>query len=286
MSTMTKVFTVLNAVMSIALSCLFIAAAAQWDNYKDLARTYQGERDAAVGHWQNAVASGLAATALKDESIASKNAEVAKAQSQIQELTEKLTKSGSELTQVKNERLAFEAGRTKLQETLDTVTGELKSVRAQNQGLLKDNTELQSRNIKLNNRVLELTTNVTILQEENRNVQEKLYACQTGRSGSSTPPRAAAAIESVPGTVAVPSPKIAGAIKGEITNIDGTYASVNVGESSGVTAGMTFVVYRGSSYLGDLKIESVRPSESVGKLTTLASGGVRNGDMIRSDVNN
>lgn len=284
MSTMTKVFTVLNAVMSIALSCLFIAAAAQWDNWKDLAQTYQGQRDAAVGHWQNAVASGLAATALKDESISSKNAEVAKGQSEIQDLTEKLTKSSSELTLVKNERLAFEAGRTKLQETLDTVTGELKSVRAQNQTMLKDNTELQSRNIKLNNRVLELTTNVTILQEENRNVQEKLYACQTGRSGAATPSRAA--VDNVPGTVAVPAPKVAGAIKGEITNIDGTYASINVGESSGVTPGMTFVVYRGSSYLGDLTVESVRPGESVGKLTTLAAGGVRNGDMIRSDVNN
>lgn len=281
---MTKVFTVLNAVMSIALSCLFIAAAAQWDNYKELAQTYQSQRDAAIAQWQSSVAAGYAGIALKDDSISSKNAEVAKAKSEIQDLTEKLTKSSSELTLVKNERLAFEAGRTKLQETLDTVTGELKSVRAQNQSMLKDNTELQSRNIKLNNRVLELTTNVTILQEENRNVQEKLYACQTGRSGAAAPARAA--VDSVPGTVAVPAPKIAGAIKGEITNIDGTYASVNVGESSGVTAGMTFVVYRGSSYLGDLTIESVRPAEAVGKLTTLASGGVRNGDMIRSDVNN
>lgn len=284
MSTMTKVFTVLNAVMSIALSCLFIAAAAQWDNWKDLAKAYQGERDAAIGHWQNAVASGLAATALKDESLASKNSEVAKAQSEIQDLTDKLTKSSSELTQVKNERLAFEAGRTKLQETLDTITGELKSVRAQNQEMLKDNTELQSRNIKLNNRVLELTTNVTILQEENRNVQEKLYACQTGRSGVTSPARAA--VDSVPGTVAVPSPRVVGAIKGEVTNVDGTYASVNIGESSGVTTGMTFVVYRGGSYLGDLTIESVRAGEAVGKLTTLASGGVRSGDMVRSDVNN
>lgn len=284
MSTMTKVFTVLNAVMSIALSCLFIAAAAQWDNWKDLARTYQGERDAVIGQWQNAVASGQAATALKDEAISSKNAELAKAQSEIQELTEKLTKNSSELTQVKNQSLGFEAGRTKLQETLDTVTGELKSVRAQNGELLKQNVDLQSRNARMNNRTLELTTNVTILQEENRNIQEKLYACQTGRGSGTSQTRGP--VDSVAGTVAVPAPRVAGAIKGEITNVDGTYASVNVGESSGVANGMTFMIYRGNSYLGDLVIETVRPGESVGKLTTLASAGVRNGDSVRSDVTN
>jgi hypothetical protein len=281
---MTKVFTVLNAVMSIALSCLFIAAAAQWDNWKDLARTYQGERDGAIAQWQNAVASGQAATALKDEAISSKNAELAKAQSEIQELTEKLTKNSSELTQVKNQSLGFEAGRTKLQETLDTVTGELKSVRAQNGELLKQNVDLQSRNARMNNRNLELTTNVTILQEENRNIQEKLYACQTGRSSGTS--QARAPVDSVAGTVAVPAPRVAGAIKGEITKVDGTYASVNVGESSGVSNGMTFMIYRGNSYLGDLVIETVRPGESVGKLTTLASSGVRNGDSVRSDVTN
>ena len=284
MSTMTKVFTVLNAVMSIALSCLFIAAAAQWDNWKDLARTYQGQRDAAISQWQNAVASGQAATALKDEAIASKNSELARAQSEIQDLTEKLTKNASELTLEKNRAVALDAGRTKLQETLDTMTGELKSVRGQNGELLRQNTDLQSRNARMNNRNLELTTNVTILQEENRNIQEKLYACQTGRGGVSSPTRSA--VDSVPGTVAVPAPRVAGAIKGEITNVDGTYASVNVGESSGVHTGMTFMIYRSGSYLGDLVIETVRPGEAVGKLTTMAAAGVRSGDSVRSDVTN
>ncbi|MBI5863561.1 MAG: hypothetical protein HZB38_03430 [Planctomycetes bacterium] len=284
MSTLTKVFTVLNAVMSIALSCLFIAAAAQWANWKDLAGKYQSERDAATAQYQSAVASGLAASALKDEALASKGNELGQAQSQIQDLTEKLAKNTSELTQVKNQGISAEAGRAKLQETVDTLTGEVKSVRAQNGELLKQNIDLQSRNARLNNRTLELTTNVTILQEENRNIQEKLYACQTGRGGVSSPARAA--VDSVPGTVALPAPRVAGTIKGEITNVDGTYASVNIGESSGVTSGMTFLVYRGSQYLGDLVVERVRPGEAVGKLAMMGADGVRSGDSVRSGINN
>ena len=41
MSTLTKVFVFLTSIFGIVLSCLFVAAAAQWDNWKQLAQTYQ-----------------------------------------------------------------------------------------------------------------------------------------------------------------------------------------------------------------------------------------------------
>jgi septal ring factor EnvC (AmiA/AmiB activator) len=287
-STLTKVFVVLTSVLAIALSCMFIAAAAQWDNYKELAENYQTARDAAITQSQSTAASAQAALALKDEALAVKSRELQDALNKVQDLNDQNGKLLGELSQVKNERLAFEVGRTKLQEILDVTTGELKALQKQNQTLLSQNIDLQSRSARLNNRVLELTTNVTILQDQVRNIQEKLYAAEQQnaelqRRVGATP--APALPETPAGTVAA-APTVAGEIRGEIIELDGIYATVNVGESSGVVAGMEFMVYReGGAYLGDLIIETVRPNQAAGKLTTLVEGGVRPGDAVVYGMN-
>jgi hypothetical protein len=282
-STLTKVFVVLTAVLSIALSCMFIAAAAQWDNWKELALNYQDLRNDAITREQSTAAAMQAALAMKDEALAVQARKLGEALDEVQEVKDQNAKLQSELSQVKNERLALEAGRAKLQEILDVTTGELKALQKQNQTLLSQNIDLQSRVSRQNNRILELTTSVTILQDQIRNIQEKLYACEQHTAEleqrvAAAPPRAAP--ESPPGAVAV-APTVAGEIRGEIIGIEGIYATINVGEGSGVVPGMTFMVYReGGTYLGDLTIERVRPNEAGGKLTTLMEGEVRRGDSV------
>lgn len=165
MSSLTKVFVVLVSVMSIALSCLFVAASAQWDNWRSLAQAYQSQRDAAITHRQDAIAAAIASAQLKDEAYAAKVAENAKLQEALTAAQNENVKTTAELAQVKNERLAFEAGRTKLQEILDVQTGQLKNSEKQNQTLTGQNLDLQSRNARLNARVLELTTDKTIALE-------------------------------------------------------------------------------------------------------------------------
>ena len=77
------------------------------------------------------------------------------------------------------------------------------------------------------------------------------------------------------------APTVAGEIRGEIIEVDRVYATINVGEGSGVVPGMTFMVYReGGAYLGDLIIEQVRPKQAGGRLTTLVEGEVRKGDAV------
>lgn len=288
MSTMTKVFVVLNSVLSIALSVLFISSAAQWGNWKDLIHKYQSARDAAITQRQQTAATAQAALALKDEAIASWQAKLRQTESELEDAGSKLAQATSDLAVVKNERVALEAGRTKLQEILNVSTGELKTVQKQNQDLLAQNMDLQARNSRLNSRVLELTTNVTILTDQVRNIQEKLYAAQTG--GSISEPSAGGQAQAAPmGASAAETPAVTGQIHGEITQVDGTYAAINVGESSGVSAGMTFMVYRrdngSGTYLGDLTVERVRASEAGGKLTTLAAGSIRQGDRVVAGLN-
>ncbi len=283
MSTLTKVFVVLTSVLCIALSCMFIAAAAQWDNWKELALNYQEQRDSAIRQEQSTAAAAQAALAMKDEALAVQSRKLGDALDEVRELKDQNAKLQSELSQVKNERLALEAGRAKLQEILDVVTGELKALQKQNQTLLSENIDLQSRIARQNNRILELTTSVTIQQDQIRNIQEKLYVCEQRsaeleRQAGATPARALP--ESPPGAVPV-APTVAGEIRGEIAQVDGAYAEINVGESAGVVPGMTFMVYReGGTYLGDLIIERVEPNRAGGKLTTRLEGEVRKGDSV------
>ncbi len=283
MSTLTKVFVVLTAVLSIALSCLFIAAAAQWDNWKGLALDYQTGRDAAVTQAQSVAATMQAALAMKDEALATQARKLQGTLDELGKLNDQNAELRSDLSKGENQRLAAEAGRTKLQEILDVSTGELKATRKQNQTMLSQNIDLQSRNARQNSRILELTTSVTILQDQTRNIQEKLYASEQlnieleQRGGT---PVARGLRESPPGAVAV-SPTVAGEIRGEIVNVDGVYATINVGEGSGVVPGMTFMVYRaGGDYLGDLTIERVRPKQAGGRLGTLPKGEIHEGDAV------
>jgi hypothetical protein len=225
---------------------------------------------------------------MKDLELAEMTRQLREALNTLVEQKDENAKLLSELSQVKNEALAFEAGRTKLQEILDVNTGELKALQKQNQTLLSQNIDWQSRSARQNSRILELTTNVTIQQDQIRNLQEKLYAAEqqiaAAQQGVGVP-TARALPASPAGAVAV-APTVAGEIRGEVTRVDGIYAEINVGESSGVSAGMTFMVYRvGGAYLGDLTIERVRPNQAGGKLTTRVAGEVREGDSVVFGMN-
>jgi len=283
---MTKVFVVLNAVLTVALSCLFIASAAQWDNYKALANSYKTQRDAAITERQTAEAGMQLALAAKDEAFAAQRLELTQARSESERLSNDLAKALSDLAEVKSERMAFEAGRTKLREILDVTMAELKSEQAQNQTLLTSNMDLETRNARLNSRILELTTQVTILTDENRNIQEKLYACETANARAAAPvassPRVAGSTSptvsfEAPGTRGS-TPAVAGPIRGRVTAITGRTASIDVGEASGVRTGMMFIVSRNGAYVSDLVIDTVRPTEAGGKVD--AGADVRVGDAV------
>ncbi len=283
MSTLTKVFIVLTSVLVITLSCLVVSAAVQWDNYRALAEQYKTERDAQIAHTQNSVASMYAALALKDETIAAKTRDLATAMDESQRLGGELEASQRRLAEVDNERVAFDADRKKVQDMLDVTMERLQAAAKAKDDLFRENLALQSRNNELNSRVLDLTTNVAILTDEARNLQEKLVACEKLSRGPAAAPRVAAAPAEGP-MLASAVPPIGPEIRGRIVNVSDGYASIDVGESSGVGSGMVFMVYRaGGKFVGEISIESVRPKEAGGRLT-MNLDNVRTGDFVVNSV--
>lgn len=284
MSTMTKVFVVLTSVVAIVLSCLTVATAARWSNQKELIDNYQQLYHAEFVKRFNTEAVMATALAMRDDVIQEKERLLAKKESEVGRVTDELATLRIDLAREKNDRVAAEAGRKKLEEILEVQTTELTSTQKQNQILLTENIDLQTRNQRLASRVLDLTSQTTIQTDEIRNLQEKLYAAQQRTqdlqerlaSGTRTPTASA-----TPTGVTAVTPPVAGPIEGEIVDVDGRYVSLNVGEASGVAPGMTFMVYRGDTYVGDLRVESVRPKEAGGKLTMMAPGQmVQRGDRV------
>jgi septal ring factor EnvC (AmiA/AmiB activator) len=282
-STLTKVFVVLNTLLSVALSVLFVAGAASWGKLQEQKDKYQTQRDAAITLQQNTSAAMNAALAIKDDEIARLARQLSDTESNVQKLSGELAANRGRLTTVENERLAFETGRTKLQEILNVTTGELTALRARHQAVTNENAELQTRNERLNNRTLELTTNVQILTDQVRNLQEKLYACEQspGPAVAASPVTPGAELASLPGSVSVDQPRVKGEIHGEVLAINDRFAEISVGQSSGVSAGMTFMVYRsGGQYLGDLTIEKVDLDRAGGRLSSLVVDSIRRGDLV------
>lgn len=286
---MSKVFVVLTTVLAVALSVLFISGAAQWQNWRTAAEAYQQSRDAMATDLQNTRAVAAEQLAMKEQTIRSLQDELRDAQDESRRLTDELARARTDLTTARNEALAADASRAKLEELLTVQTGELKSVQKQVDRLLAENVELQTRNARVNERNLELTTELTISNDQLRNLQEKLYLAeqqnvklqeQLARGGQpATTGGGGAGGDFTSGAGASAQPTVKGDISGEIISVDGTYASINVGSSSGVVRGMTFMIWRpNAGYLGDLVVETVRPNEAGGKLTTQVSGEIRAGD--------
>ncbi len=277
MSTMTKVFVVLTAILAIAVSVLSISATAQWDNWKKLAQDYEVAREAEFTRTAQTAASMQALLATRDITLEARAREIADLQTKLQSANDDKAKALADLAQARNEALAFDAGRTKLQELLDVTSSERNALQKQNQTLLEQNIDLQTRNARLNSRMLELTTSVAILTDDVRNTKERLAACEQLAGGRA--PAGALIQPETPGVVAV-TPAVKGIIRGEVLSVDGGYASINIGQDSGVSNGMTFTVFRdGTGYLGDLVVEQVRPKDAGGRLATVQAD-IRRGDRV------
>lgn len=285
MSTLTKVFVVLVSLMAFVNGALSIASAARWSNVAQQLKTYGELYQGELARRMQAEGGAAALLAVKDDLIAAQAKSLADRDQQNSEFTRQLAALQIDLARQTNDRTAAEAGRKKLEEILEVQTAELTGAQKQNEVLLTENIDLQTRIQRLSGRVLELTSQNTIAGDEIRNLQQKLYAEQDrnrGRTPEVSGYRAAADLErETPVGVRPVLPAVAGPINGEVVQSDGRYANINVGETSGVVAGLTFMVYRGSQYLGDLVIDTVHPKEAGGKITLLAAGAsVQRGDKV------
>ena len=285
MSTLTKVLVVLVAVLSIALSMLFISAAAQWDNWRSIAQENLDQKNAALVEKQEVESVLTLGLTQKDAQLSAAREEVLKANQRVAEIERQSRELRAQLAASQNQSAAADASRKKMEELANISTGQVASMEKQNQTLLSENMDLQTRNQQLLSRVYELQSESTIREDEIRNMKERLAAREGGLGAGIDSPLGAeryagAAAPTPEGTATLSAVQTTPAIRGEVIDVAGNYASINLGESSGIGRGMVAMIFRGTQYLADLTIDTVQPREAGGKLTNLV-GGVRAGDRVQ-----
>ena len=284
MSTAAKVFVVLLVLFSVMFSMVTVTFVSLQSNWKDLAMDYRSA-------YQGAVVKATAVQAMAKTTEVQLQGQIRDFGEQIAELQRKMAASESELKRtdgeladLKNDHEAALADRERATQLQELEKKRADRLETANQELLDKAADLQRRNLDLDKSVRDLTRENAILEEQRRALQEQRYALEQQletiqkRGGT-----AAAPVEEAPAAAtAEPATPPSAPIRGQIVDVKDKVASISVGSADGVTEGMSFVVYRGSNYLGKLKVTLVEPKGAAGDLT-LVRGEIRPKDFVRDE---
>jgi hypothetical protein len=289
LSTLTKIFVVLLVVFCIAFTMSAISFVARTNEWRALAEGYQREAQISDTYLRNALSESAAQKALDRDAI---NAHLAK----IRELESRGQRAAREIAQFKGELAQARAQVSSLQGTARTLSGELKvgqagwvEERKQRQMLQERNLELEKRNLDLNERVNEQTAQTIVLRQELRRREQQIKILRDEARKLAQSPRRAGTGEfealSPAGQERVTAlSAVSGSpIRGRITEVSGSLATISVGSADGVTEDMVFVIYRGLNYIGDLKISKVEPSRAAGRIVS-SVGTVLAGDEVADEA--
>ncbi len=285
MHVLTKVFMVLAAVATIALSSLVIAYAVNTDRIRT---DYQSE-----------MARRIAVEAQRGDELSLSSREQARLAAQVEDLNRKVAELENRNSTLQNERGTLEAAKAnaeaerastiakiaELGETVRTQATLIAAYRDEAKTLRTNELDLRNRGLDMEQRLSDLTSQREVLEQNYRALQEELAEIKrdsTGRVAGA----AGVAADASQGFIAS-GPVIQGRILGvqKDTATGKTLVRLSVGTNNRVANGMQFYAARDSATLvGVLVVIKSDLQESVAELRLLRAeaGEVRVGDMILS----
>lgn len=286
MSTLTKVFTVLLVVLSIAFTVMTISVVARTSDWRDTALKYEQNARIADTSLRNEIAAGAAIEATLRDTVRSHLARIGELEAQMQTNNADIAKVKTDLARVEAEKSSAEAMNRGLLAQLESARSGETEVRKQLADIEKRNIELERRNIDLNDRVNEQIAQIAVLDEQKRQFEQQLNIlrgeadklsnqARRGMSGVSTENPAGTAMSKV--TALTPAEQ--SGIRGSVVEVRENLVTISNGSADGVQKDMEFVVSRDNQYVGKLKIIQADPTRSAGRMiqTSLAP---RTGDQV------
>lgn len=286
MHVLTKVFMVLAAVATIALSSLVIAYAVNTDRIRS-DYSAQLSRAAAAGAQRE---SELSVSSTEQARLA---AQIEDAQRRIRELEERnasLENERGTLMAAKSnaeaERASTIAKIAELGETVRTQATLIAAYRDEAQNLRRNELDIRNRSLDMEQRLSDLTSQREVLEQNYRALQEEL--AEMKRDASSRGAGATAATAADPQAGFVASGPV---IQGRVLDVQQDPTSgkslvrLSVGTNNRVAVGMQFYAARdGSTLVGTLVVIRADLSESVAEVRLLRkeAGEVRAGDVVLS----
>ena len=280
MSTLTKVFVVLQLLCSLVLAVLLVLLVSQQDRYKsqvELAEKGRLAAQAALTLTTNKLEVSEAQVA---KLTSDRTKEVADWSRKVEDLNGKLAslqteidvangKNGSQQDSIK----ALTESVNSLKEQLKAKDEELAKIRPEIVRLIAANSELN----RVNN---ELTTQLKFAETAIRKLQEALQV-QSEKMGAVTPVTGTD-VKVVQAVVQTPV-QIDGKVATVTTENGKTYVKLGLGARDGVKMNAQFAIYRGNVFVADAQISRVTADESIALVTVLKPGqAVQAGDLAVS----
>ena len=287
MSTLTKVFIVVLVVFSIAFTTMTVSIVAQSTDWQDTAKKYEEHAKVADTNLRNEIAASAATEATLRDSIKSHLEKIGEVEGQLKTNGAEMAKLRSDIAKAESEKSSSEAMSRGLLAQLQIADAGRAEYRKQRDEIEKRNIELERRNIDLNDRVNEQTMRIAVLFEQKRQYEQQLSILKTENeklARSAGRPAGASVLEAPSGVamsnVTPLTPISPTPVRGKILEVSGNLVTISVGSADGVKEGMVFMITRGDQYVGDLKISTVNPSQSAGRMvrTTLAPA---QGDQVK-----
>lgn len=287
MTTITKVFVILVCLFALIFTPLAIQFAARTHNWKAAAEGLRDQAETAYAHERSAYAVAASEIEYYQDLLKTERDSLAAAQKQIADLGQQLQKATQTNNELATSQDSLKRSVTLLTSQLDVESKRNDELNTAREASLKSERELRTQNLQLADRVKDLSAEVAILnqqnqqrvaelasfREENRKLRDQMKLGQGGQTVSTSTPTAVAATPAV----------ATGPVSGEITDVSGPLATLNVGSASGVREGMVVVVTRTGNYICDLEVTSnVGPNEAVGRIMYEEAGRrIRVGDKVQ-----
>ena len=284
MSTTTKIFIVLVCLFAFLFTPMVIQFVAQTYNWKALAETYREVAVASQVHNRNLIALSAAEKQARDDELTSKQAAFDRQTAELLKLQNQLAQSEATNADLAAKNRSLATSNELLSHVVDAKTAENTVLANTNKKLQSANDELMAKNSQLNDRVKELSAQVLIREQKLRMAEEENIAIRQEnerlRQIAKAPPAVGPGPVGPPPGVEPIGPAPTAPIRGQVLDVQGNSAEINVGSSDGVKKGMIFVVMREGKYLGDLRVEEVEPGNAVGTLELTGQGEIRKGDNV------
>lgn len=286
MSALTKIFIVLLAVFSIAFAMTTISFVAQTNNWKSLADNNRDDRNIIEAKMINQSAAHAAEKANWLDSRREHLRQFGDLENRFQTLQQEMASIKADLAQVKAEKNSSDALVRNLTGQLQLANTARDNEQKQRETFQERNIELETRNLGLNERVNELTAQTLVLVQQQRQFEQQINILREENKKLASITRRAATGEFDAGSadaVTPMEPVASTPIRGRILEVEGKLAMLSVGSADGVQENMTFVIYRGSEYIGDLKITDVEPHNAAGTIVR-ARGTPRVDDLVADEA--
>lgn len=285
MHVLTKVFVVIAAVLSVALSALVIAFAVNTDRIRE--------------DYQNVVSAKAAIEAQSAAASAISEQERSRLNSMIEQLSRDQATLKASLGNLENERNMLSAGKAKAETERDSITAKISelgetaktqatlitSYRDEVTTLRKNELDYRQRALDMDNRLNDLESQREVLEQNFRALQEQL--AEAKRAATAAAP--AAGIVSGTGDQAFvyAGPRIQGRV--EDMKVDAstgkTLVKLSVGTNDKVAKNMKMFLVRGDQFIANVVVTTPDMKWSVAEVTLVNKGAqVAAGDLVVSRI--